>query len=173
MERSINKEKNALSRERINNIINKSRERYHGKIIENNVEQALTIMLSITHFFKFKVDNQTEWYEKHKERMEMELEQFKLQQGIKTWKDEMNWIRENGALQYHICIQDLLLQTLFSINGLYYRINDRDYDWEEEFDEIFVNMPYGKEFDHAMIYFLLLPLYNSTHNTNYRIESDD
>ena len=84
----------------------------------------------------------------------------------------MDWIHKNGALQYNICIQDLLLQTLYTLNGSYYRINDRHYDWEEEFNKVFVDMPFGREFDREMIRFLLLPLYNSTHNTNYIFQSD-
>ena len=118
------------------------------------------------------MDHQKAWYDKHDERMVKELEDFKKAEGITDWKGEMDWIHKNGALQYNICIQDLLLQTLFKLNGSYYRINDRDYDWEEEFDKIFVDMPFGRKFDLAMIKFLLLPLYNSIHNTNYILQSD-
>jgi len=60
-----------------------------------------------------------------------------------------------------------LLQTLYTLNGSYYRINDRDYEWEDSLYKIFYEMPYGQEFDIAILDFLLLPLYNITHETNY------
>jgi hypothetical protein len=162
-----------LSDVKINEIIAQSEQRYYNGTIIMDVEQALIIMLSITHFFKFKMDYQSKWYSKYENRMNREVEQFKAEQGILNGKDEMLWIIKNGALQYHICIQDLLLQTLFTLNGTYYRINDRDYDWEEEFDKIFVGMPFSRDFDIAMIKFLLLPLYNSTHDTRYELNSGE
>ena len=160
-----------LSDVKINEIIALSEQRYYDGIIKLDVEQALIIMLSVTHFFKFAMDYQRKWYTKYEVRMNKEVEQFKAEQGILNGRDELLWIIKNGALQYHICIQDLLLQTLFALNGTYYRINDRDYDWEEEFDKIFVRMPYSRDFDIAMINFLLLPLYNSTHDTRYELNS--
>ncbi|MBK8884040.1 MAG: hypothetical protein IPN67_17195 [Bacteroidales bacterium] len=158
-----------LSDVKINEIIALSDQRYYDGTIKMDVEQALIIMLSITHFFKFAMDYQSEWYTKYEGRMNREVEQFKAEQGILNGKDEMLWIIKNGALKYHICIQALLLQTLFALNGTYYRINDRDYEWEEEFDKIFVGMPFSRDFDLAMIKFLLLPLYNSTHDTRYEL----
>lgn len=160
-----------LSDVKINEIISQSEQRYYDGTIKLDVEQALIIMLSITHFFKFAMDYQRGWYTKYEDRMNREVEQFKAQQGILNGRDELLWIIKNGALRYHICIQDLLLQTLFTLNGTYYRINDRDYEWEEEFDKIFVEMPYGRDFDIAMVKFLLLPLYNSTHDTKYELGS--
>ncbi len=162
-----------LSDVKINEIIAQSEQKYYNGTIIMDVEQALIIMLSITHFFKFKMDYQSKWYSKYENRMKREVEQFKAEQGILNGKDEMLWIIKNGALQYHICIQDLLLQTLFTLNGTYYRINDRDYDWEEEFDKIFVGMPLNRDFDIAMIKFLLLPLYNSTHDSRYELNSGE
>lgn len=68
-----------------------------------------------------------------------------------------------GRQRYHSPMSG----SIRPLNGLNYRINDRDYDWEEEFDKILIKMPFGKEFDIANIGFLLLLLYNSTHDTNY------
>jgi len=93
-------------------------------------------MLKISHHYKLEIEHQIQWRSQHKVRMEKELDQFRIEQGIQCWKDEMDWIKENGALQYHICIQDLLLQTLYTLSGSYYRINDRDYEWAEEFANI-------------------------------------
>ncbi len=161
-----------LSKGRIDHISDLAIQRYYAGKINLDIEQALIVMLSITHFLKFEMDHQKALYDKHNDRMVKELEDFKKAEGITNWRGEMGWIHKNGALQYNICIQDLLLQTLYKLNGSYYRTNDRDYDWEEKFDKIFVDMPFGREFDRAMIKFLLLPLYNSTHNTNYILESD-
>ena len=162
-----------LSDVKINEIISLSEQRYYDGTIKLDVEQALIVMLSITHFFKFAMDCQREWDTKYEDRMNREVEQFKTEQGILNGRDEMLWIIKNGALQYHICIQDLLLLTLFTLNGTYYRINDRDYDWEEEFDKVFVGMPFSRDFDIAMIKFLLLPLYNRTHDTSYELNSGE
>lgn len=156
-----------LNESKIDLIIDLARKKYYDGTINMEVEQALMVMLSITHFFKFQMDYQIEWYDKHRNRMDNELEDFMKKENITNWKEEMDWIHENGALQYHICIPDLLLQTLYTLNGSYYRINDRDYEWEDNFYKIFNVMPYGKEFDLAMLNFLLIPLYNITHGTNY------
>jgi hypothetical protein len=162
-----------LTERQINSIIDRAREKYNDGTINLEVEQALMVMLSITHFFKFQLDYQKEWYDKHRNRMDKELVDFKKKENITNWKEEMDWIHKNGALQYHICIPDLLLQTLYTLNGSYYRINDRDYDWEDSFYEIFYEMPYGREFDFAMLDFLFLPLYNITHGTNYVMQVAD
>jgi len=156
-----------LNESQINLIIEHANKKYYTGTINLEVEQALMVMLSITHFFKIQMDYQKKWYDKHWNRMDRELEDFKNKENITNCQEEMDWIHENGALQYHICIPDLLLQTLYTLNGSYYRINDRDYEWEDNFYKIFYEMPYGKEFDRAMLDFLLLPLYNITHGTNY------
>jgi hypothetical protein len=156
-----------LSESKINLIIDLANKKYYDGKINMEVEQALMMMLSITHFFKFQMDYQKEWYNKHRNRMDNELEDFKNKESITNWKEEMDWIQKNGALQYHICIPDLLLQTLYTLNGSYYRINDRDYEWENSLYKILDEMPHGKEFDRAMLDFLLIPLYNITHDTNY------
>lgn len=156
-----------MSEEKINEIVGLAKQRYYEGIINMDVEQSLLVMLQITHFFKREMDNKMQWYSKHKDRMNNEVEQFKAEQEIKDLWDEIEWIKTNGALQYNICIQDLWLQTLYALNGDYYRINDRDYEFEEELDKIFVEMPSGREFDNAIIDFLLLPLYNRTHGKRY------
>ena len=159
-----------LNESKIDLIIDLANKKYYDGTINMEVEQALIVMLSITHFFKFQMDYQKEWYDRHRNRMDNELKDFMKKENITNWKEEMDWIHKNGALQYHICIPDLLLQTLYTLNGSYYRINDRDYEWEDNFYKIFNVMPYGKEFDLAMLNFLLIPLYNITHGTNYIIQ---
>lgn len=156
-----------LTESKINLIIDRASNKYYAGTINMEVEQALIVMLSITHFFKFQMDYQKEWYNKNRNRMDNELEDFKNKENITNWKEEMDWIQKNGALQYNICIPYLLLQTLYTLNGSYYRINDRDYEWEDSLYKIFYEMPYGQEFDIAILDFLLLPLYNITHETNY------
>lgn len=156
-----------IAESKIDLIIDRANNKFYAGAINMEVEQALMVMLSITHFFKLQMDYQKEWYDKHGNRMNIELQDFKKKENISTWQEEMDWILKNGALQYHICIPDLLLQTLYTLNGSYYRLNDRDYEWEDNFYKIFYEMPCGKEFDHALLNFLLLPLYNSTHGTNY------
>jgi len=165
-------EKQILTKEKIIGIIYQAQQVRYDGIINIDVEQALLIMLKITHYFKFHMDYQIQWFTKHKERVDKELKQFKAEQGIKNFQDDMEWVHKNGALQYHICIQDLVFHTLYELNGTHFRDRDRDYDWEDEFDKIFVGMPYGKEFDEAIINFLLLPLYNRTHGTKYTVHDN-
>lgn len=159
-----------ITNEKINEIAGLAQQKYYDGIINLDVEQALMIMLKITHYFKYEMDYQKQWYTKYKDRTNRELEHFRTEHGIKNRQDESEWISKNGALQYHISIPDLLLQTLYKLNGTHYRDRDRDYDWEEKFYKIFYEMSYGGEFDVAMIHFLLLPLYNSTHGTRYMIQ---
>lgn len=165
-------EKQILTNEKINEIVGLAQQKYYDGIVNMDVDQALMIMLKITHYFKFEMDYQKQWYSKYNDRINRELEQFKTEQGIKNGQDESEWTSKNGALQYHISIPDLLLQTLYKLNGTHFRDRDRDYDWEDEFDKIFIGMPYGRGFDEAIINFLLLPLYNSTHGTNYLVQGD-
>jgi hypothetical protein len=164
---------NILSEEKINKIVDLAEQTYYNGIINMDIEQSLMVMLSITHYFKFEMDYKIQWYTKNKDRMDKEVEQFKAEQGIKDLWDEKEWIHKNGAMQYNIGIQDLFLQTLYTLNGTHYHTRNRDYEWEEEFDKIFVGMPYGRELDIAMIRFLLLPLYNCTHRTNYVMQGDE
>jgi hypothetical protein len=162
-------EQQILTNEKINEIVGLAQQKYYDGIINMDVDQALMIMLKITHYFKFEMDDQKQWYLKYNDRINRELEQFRADQGINNFQDEMEWTKKNGALQYHIGIPDLLLHTLYSLNGTHFRDRDRDYDWEDKFDKIFIGMPYGREFDEAIINFLLLPLYNRTHGTKYTI----
>jgi len=153
----------------IDNIFSLENKRYYNERIQLDFEKALDVMLSITHFFKMEIDSQLESDIKYNDQMEEEFEKLEKEEYIKDCPKVLEWIHKNGSLQYHLCIQNLLLQTLYTLNGTYYRVNDRDYEWEEEFDEIFVFTPLGKKFDIDIINFLLLPLYNSTHNTNYEL----
>jgi hypothetical protein len=109
------------------------------------------------------------WYKKYEDRIKREVEQFKADQGIRDFMDENEWKQKHGELQYHLSIQELLLQTMYSFNGLYYNIDVWHKEYEEAFDNIFVDMPLGRDFDIAIMRFLLLPLYNSNHKTNYGI----
>ena len=79
-----------------------------------------------------------------------------------------NKINVEGPLLFHTDIQNLLLQTLYALNGSDYKPNDPVYDLEDIFDKIFEGVPMGGN-STCEIMFLLLPIYNSTHNTNYEI----
>jgi hypothetical protein len=152
-----------LSPSEIDAIIGLACQRYLADTIDTKLGDAILSMLRIVHFFKFKMIHQVEWYNKHQPRVDQETKRFKKEQNLTSWSDEVEWIKKNGPIKYTICIQDLMLQVLYTMNGSHYRINDPDYEWEEEFDKIFVEMPYGPEFDKVIINFLLLPLYKSTH----------
>ena len=80
-----------------------------------------------------------------------------------------NKINVEGPLFFYTDIQNLLLQTLYALNGSDYKPNDPVYDLEDVFDKIFEGVPKGRESDIEIIRFLLLPIYNSTHNTNYEM----
>ena len=58
----------------------------------------------------------------------------------------------------------LLLEVLYEINGAHYRVNDHDYVWEGELDEILKLPNWSSEFNSAITQFLLLPLYYATHH---------
>jgi len=165
-------EQQILTKEKITEILDLADTVRYDGIINIDVEQALLIMLKITFHFKYEMDYQIQWFAKHKERVDKELKQFMAEQGIKNLQDDLEWVHQNGALEYHICIPDLLLHTLYSLNGTHFRDRDRDYEWEEELYKIFYHMPSGREFEEAMLDFLLLPLYNRTHGTNYIIQGD-
>jgi hypothetical protein len=154
-----------LSPSEIDAIVGLAGQKYLAEAIDIKLGDAILSMLRIVHFFKLKMIHQVEWYNKHEDRVDQETERFKKEQNLTSWSDEIEWIKKNGAIEYVFCIQNLMLQVLFTMNGSHYRINDRDYEWEAEFDKIFVEMPYGPEFDRTIINFLLLPLYNTTHPT--------
>jgi hypothetical protein len=158
-----------ISKEKTEEIIRLGNECHYNGIIKMDVEQALIVMLHITHIFKLRMDQQKKWYKKYEDRINREVEQFKADQGIRDFLDENEWKQKHGELQYHLSIQELLLQTLYSFNGSYYNINVWYQEYEEAFDTIFVDMPIGREFDLAIMKFLLSPLYNSNHKTNYGI----
>jgi len=158
-----------LSEEKIDKIIGLGNECCYNGEINMDEEQSLIVMLQIAHLFKLHMDYQRQWYKIHEDRLNREIEQFKAEQGIRDFLDENEWKQKHGELQYHLCIPKLLLQTIYSLNGSYFNINVWHQDYEEVFDTIFVDMTLGRDFDIAIIKFLLLPLYNSNHKTNYRI----
>jgi hypothetical protein len=97
------------------------------------------------------------------EIMEKEIDHFYAVTGMKGMEPRKNKLDIDNLSLFHLNIQDLLLQTLYALNGSYYNINDQEYNWCVKFNKIFVEMPYGKEFDIAILRFLLMPLYISTH----------
>jgi hypothetical protein len=159
-----------LSEEKIDKIIGLGNECCYNGEINMDEEQSLIVMLQIAHLFKLHMDYQRQWYKIHEDRLNREIEQFKAEQGIRDFLDEDEWKQKHGELQYHFCIPKLLLQTIYSLNGSHFNINVWHQDYEEVFDTIFVDMPLGRDFDIAILKFLLLPLYNSNHKTNYRIK---
>lgn len=152
-----------LSPSEIDAIVGLAGQQYLAETIDIKLGDAILSMLRVVYFFKLKMMHQVKWYNKHQDRVDQETERFKKEQNLTFWSDEVEWIKKNGPINYVICIQDLMLQVLFTMNGSHYRTRDRDYEWEVEFDKIFVEMPYGPEFDRVIINFLLLPLYHSTH----------
>lgn len=158
-----------ISKEKTEEIIRLGKECHYNGIIKGDVEQALIVMLHLTHIFKLRMDQQKKWYKKYEDRIKREVEQFKADHGIRDFMDENEWKQKHGELQYHLSIQELFLQTIYSFNGLYYNIDVCYKEYEEAFDNIFVDMPLGRDFDIAIIRFLLLSLYNSNHKTNYEI----
>ena len=111
-----------LSEEKIDKIIDLGNECCYNGAINMNVEQSLTVMLQIAHLFKLHMDYQRQWYKKHEDRLNREIEQFKAEQGIRDFLDENEWKQKHGELQYHLCIPKLLLQTIYSLNGSYFNI---------------------------------------------------
>ena len=152
-----------LSSSEIDAIVGLACQRYLADKIDLKLGDAILSMLRIVHFFKLNKMRRVDWYNKHQARVEQETERFKLKQNLTSLRDEFEWIKKNGPINYVFCVQDLMLQVLYTMNGSYYRINDRDYEWEDEFDKIFLEMPYGPEFDKVIVNFLLIPLYQSTH----------
>ena len=159
-----------LREEKIEKICNLGIKSSYDGTINLDVEQALIIMLQITHLFKSRMDYQSQCYKKNANPMQKDVEQFKAESNIKNKWDEKECNHKHGALHYHISIQHLLLQTLYALNGRYYDIDCNRNRWEESFNKIFVDMPCGKDFDQAMIDFILLPLYNYTHEIYYKLK---
>jgi hypothetical protein len=122
-----------------------------------NVNEALLIMLQVVHSFKYSID----MYYDHVSDDDLddindEIENI-INNRISDVKDEP-FVITPGHLT------TLLLQVLYRINGAYYRVNDPDYVWEMELDEILELPNWSYELDSAITQFLLLPLYYATHH---------
>jgi hypothetical protein len=154
--------KQILSVEDIHKIVG------HEVTINVDVKEGLTIMLKVTHLFKSEMNRKSVWSQTF-ERLEEEADNFYDLTGWKGMERGKNKINVEGPLQFYTDIQYLLLQTLYALNGSDYTPKDQDYDLQNVFDKIFEGVPNGKEFDIEIIRFLLLPIYNSTHNTNYQM----
>lgn len=121
------------------------------------VDEALLIMLQVTHSFKYLID--------------MYHDQASDNDSVDN-NEEIenifnNRISDVKEVPFKITYGDLitlLLQVLYEINGAHYRVNDPDYMWEEELDEILKLPNWSSELDSAITQFLLLPLYYATHH---------
>lgn len=160
--------KQILSIEKINKIVDQANR--PGQDAANNiqVEVALIAMLKITYFFKSEMDRKSLWSQ-NLEIMEEKADHFYEVTGWKGMERGKNKINVDDLLLFHTDFQNLLMQTLYALNGSNYNTNDRAYDLESVFDKIFEGVPKGKEFDIEIIRYLLLPIYNSSHNTNYEM----
>lgn len=156
-----------LSEEIIYKIVDQANLIGHDASLNIQVEQALIAMLKITHLFKSEIDRE-QVLSQTLENIEKEADYFYDVTGWKGLERGKNKINVDDLLLFHTNIQNLLLQTLYALNGSNYSTNDRAYDLESGFDKIFEGVPNGKEFDIEIIRFLLLPIYNTTHNTNYQ-----
>ena len=157
-----------LSVEDIHKIVNKTTPIGHEATNIVNVKEDLTAMLKVTHLFKSEMDRKSVWYQTF-ERLEEEADNFYDLTGWKGMERGKNKINVEGPLFFHTDIQNLLLQTLYALNGSEYKPSDPVYDLEDIFDKIFTVVPKGKEFDIEIVRLFLLPIYNSTHNTNYQM----
>jgi len=121
------------------------------------VNEALLIMLQVVHEFKYYIDLNWEELEKHdSDDKNKEIENIINNRTIK--------VNDSPSGVNYGQIFNLLLMVLFDLNGAHYRINDPDYAWEEELDEILRLPNCSYEFDSAITKFLLLPLYYATHH---------
>ena len=157
-----------LSEEIIYKIVDQANLIGHDASLNIQVEQALIAMLKITHLFKSEIDRE-QVLSQTLENIEKEADHFYDVTGWKGLERGKNKINVDDLLLFHTNIQNLLLQTLYALNGSNYNTNDQAYDLEDIFDNIFVSVPKGREFDIEIIRFLLLPIYNYTHNVNYLI----
>ena len=160
--------KQILSVEEIHKIVNKTTPIGHEATINVDIKEGLIIMLKVTHLFKSEMDRKSVWYQTF-DRLEEEADNFYDLTGWKGMERGKNKINVEGPLFFYTDIQNLLLQTLYALNGSDYKPNDPVYDLEDVFDKIFEGVPKGRESDIEIIRFLLLPIYNSTHNTNYEM----
>jgi hypothetical protein len=121
------------------------------------VNEALFIMLKVTHLFKYSID----MYYDHVDDSESDY----MQKEIEDIINHRNPAVKKRAFKItpgHL--SDLLLQVLYAINGSYYRVNDPDYALEEELDEILKLPNWSYELDSAITKSILLPLYYSKHS---------
>ena len=160
--------KQILSVEDIHKIVNKTTPIGHEATNNVDVKEGLTIMLKVTHLFKSEIDRKSIWSQTF-ERLEEEADNFYDLTGWKGMERGKNKINVEGLLLFHPDIQNLLLQTLYALNGSDYKPNNPIYDLEDIFDKIFTVVPKGKEFDIEIIRLFLLPIYNSNHNSNYQM----
>jgi hypothetical protein len=76
-----------ITEEMIIKIVNQVKQYDKQGIINLDVGQALIVMLTITHIFKFEMDYQKQWHKKYEGQLQKELEQFKTEQGIRNGCD--------------------------------------------------------------------------------------
>lgn len=157
-----------LSEEIIYKIVDQANHIGHEVLINIQVEQALTAMLKITHLYRNEMYRESSWSQTY-EIIEKEADYFYDMTGWKGMEHGKNKINIAELLPFHNNIQNLLLQTLYALNGKNYQINSQAFNLELIFDRIFASVPKGKEFDIEIIRLLLLPIYNATHDTNYQI----
>jgi hypothetical protein len=121
-----------------------------------NVTEALLIMLQVVHSFKYSID----MYNEHADANDLDDTNGEIEKIINNRALEIN---EKPFRITPGNLTSLLVEVLYEINGAHYRINDPDYMWEEELDEILKlpNWSYG--LDSEITKFLLLPLYYATH----------
>jgi len=122
-----------------------------------SVNEALLIMLQVVHFFKYSID----MYYDHVDNRNSDYMNKEIEDIIKNRPSE---VKERPFRITAGNLTTLLLQVLYEINGAYYRINDPDYIWEMELDEILKLPNWSYELDSAITQFLLLPLYYATHH---------
>ena len=128
------------------------------RVVNNTlkVDEALRIMLKVTHSFKNLIDD---YYngDSNDDSVDYKKEMDNIINNRISVVKERPWRITSGHLT------TLFLQVLYEINGAHYRINDPDYSWEDELDEILRLPNWSYELDSKISQFLLLPLYFATH----------
>ena len=122
-----------------------------------NVNEALLIMLQVVHSFKYSID----MYYDHVDDSDSDYMNKEIEAIINNRISEVNK-RPFKITPGHLSV--LLLETLYAINGAYYRVNDTDYALEEELDRILELPNWSYELDSAITQSILLPLYYDTHS---------
>ena len=133
-----------LSEETIYKIVDQANQIGHEASINIQVEQALTAMLKITHLYKNEMYRESSWSQTL-EIIEKEADYFYDMTGWKGMEHGKNKINLEELLPFHINIQNLLLQTLYALNGKNYQINSQAFNLELIFDRIFASVPKGKD----------------------------